>query len=447
VTQRSKKIILIFGDGLVLYLALWFTLLIRYQVVPDAERWLQHLGPFTILFLIWLLIFYISGLYAIAVTRNNAKFFILLSQSMLTNAAIGAIFFYLTPFVDISPKTNFVISLVLSTLLLVFWRQFFNRVVGSKSFQTNTLIIGESTEVAELIHELDLRPQLGYKIIKQISPSTILSDPNFDLKDLVHKYQVKTIAVEPLSLHSQTMVDQLFKIISLRLRVVDLANFAEEISGKIPVQTIGQAWFLENLNLGRQNTYEQLKRLFDLITALLILVVSIWFWPLVALAIKATSPGPVLFKQKRIGFMNQGFMAIKFRTMVEEADKYGPEWAKPGDPRITKLGRLMRKTRIDEIPQLWNIIRNEMSFVGPRPERPEFVSRLRVKIPFYDERHLVKPGLTGWDQISGTYHSASPEDTLEKLQYDLYYIKNRSLVLDLAIILKTIKTIISRSGT
>jgi len=155
---------------------------------------------------------------------------------------------------------------------------------------------------------------------------------------------------------------------------------------------------------------------------------------------------PVIFKQKRTGLLGQPFLAMKFRSMVKEAEKSGPQWAQKNDPRVTRLGSILRKTRLDEIPQLLNIIRGEMSFVGPRPERPVFVETLRQKIPFYNERHLVKPGLTGWAQISFPY-GASEADALEKLQYDLYYIKNRSLIFDLAIILKTIKTVLSLEGS
>ena len=445
-SQRFKKILLLGGDIAVLYVSLWLTLLIRYQALPESERWLQHFWPFTIVYFIWLVVFYINGLYSITTTRNDFKFFTSLFQAMLANASLGAVFFYLTPFVSISPKTNFVISLVLGFALVALWRQLFNIFIGAKGRRMKTLLIGESSQIDELTSFLDNHPQLGYKVAKTISPTEVLNNSDFDLKKLIEQHQIKVVAAENIALRSQTMVDQLFKIIPLKLKVLDLANFAEEVSGKIPISSIGQVWFLENLNLSSQNSYEIAKRVFDIITSILLLILLSWLIPLIALAIWLNMGSPVIFKQKRTGLLGQPFLAMKFRSMVKEAEKSGPQWAQKNDPRVTRLGSILRKTRLDEIPQLLNIIRGEMSFVGPRPERPVFVETLRQKIPFYNERHLVKPGLTGWAQISFPY-GASEADALEKLQYDLYYIKNRSLIFDLAIILKTIKTVLSLEGS
>jgi len=169
------------------------------------------------------------------------------------------------------------------------------------------------------------------------------------------------------------------------------------------------------------------------------------FLPFIYAAVKLNSPGPFLFMQQRTGKSNRKFMAVKIRTMSKNAEHNGPQWAVKNDPRVTRSGRIMRKMRIDEIPQLINVLRGEMSFIGPRPERPEFIEKLEKKIPYYNERLLVKPGLTGWAQINFPY-GASEKDALDKLQYDLYYIKNRSFILDLSIVLKTIKTVLSAGG-
>jgi sugar transferase (PEP-CTERM system associated) len=444
-SQRLKKVLLLGGDIVVLYVSLWLTLLIRYQVLPDSERWLQHFWPFTVVYVIWLVVFYINGLYSITITRNDFKFFTSLGQAMLANASLGAIFFYLTPFVGISPKTNFIISLVLGFAMVALWRQLVNIFIGAKGRRMKTLLIGESSQLDELTKFLNSHPQLGYKVAKTISPTEVLNSPDFDLKKLIEQHQIKVVAAENIALRSQTMVDQLFKIIPLKLKVLDLANFAEEVSGKIPISSIGQVWFLENLNLASQNTYELAKRAFDVFVSVFLLIVLSWLIPLIVLAILISMGRPVVFKQKRTGQLGNSFQAMKFRSMVQDAEKSGPQWAQKDDPRVTGLGKFLRKTRLDEIPQLFNVIWGEMSFVGPRPERPVFVETLREKIQFYNERHLVKPGLTGWAQINFPY-GASEADALEKLQYDLYYVKNRSLVFDLSIILKTIKTILSASG-
>jgi len=268
-SQQLKKYLLLIGDLLVLYFSLWLTLLIRYQALPSPDRWEQHFGPFTIVYIIWVVVFYIAGLYSIAVTRNDTKFFGNLAQSMLVNAGLAAVFFYVMPFVEISPKTNFVINLVLATALIMLWRQLSNRLIGSKTLMFNTMLIGESTQLEDLISELARRPQLGYRIVKTIRPSEVMNNSDFNLKRLIEQHQVKVVAAEPIALRSQTMVDQLFKIIPLKLKVVDLANFSEEVTGKIPVNSIGQVWFLENLKLASQASYEIIKRVTDFVGAIL----------------------------------------------------------------------------------------------------------------------------------------------------------------------------------
>ncbi len=202
---------------------------------------------------------------------------------------------------------------------------------------------------------------------------------------------------------------------------------------------------MENLREGEKNFYEFFKRISDIVLAIIALVISLPFLPILALLIKLDSPGPVFFTQIRTGRGGKNFLAIKLRTMIKDAEKHGAEWAKENDPRITRLGKFLRKTRIDEIPQLFNIIRGEMSFIGPRPERPEFIKTLEQHIPFYKERLIVRPGLTGWAQVNFPY-GASIEDALQKMQYDLYYIKNRSFILDLSIVLKTIKIVLLGGG-
>ena len=214
---------------------------------------------------------------------------------------------------------------------------------------------------------------------------------------------------------------------------------------KVPLEAISQLWFLENISRGEKRLYEFLKRLTDISLAIIGGIVFAVLYPFIALAIKWETEGPVFYKQSRIGKGGKIFEVIKFRTMIKEAEKYGAVWATKNDQRVTKAGRFLRKTRLDELAQVINILKGEMSVVGPRAERPEFVEKLKKEIPFYDERLLVRPGLTGWAQINYGKDLDS-NDTKEKLQYDLYYIKNRSLTIDLAVILKTIKTVLSATG-
>ncbi len=236
----------------------------------------------------------------------------------------------------------------------------------------------------------------------------------------------------------------LFACLPLNLNIISLSHFYEAVTGRVPIEAINQMWFLENLSKGNKSYFNAIKRIMDIVLALGILIITAIFWLFIGLIIKIESKGPIFFKQIRAGKNSRLFTMIKFRTMTEDGNDRNPTAV--NDRRVTALGSFLRKTRIDEIPQVINVLIGDMSFVGPRAERPELIGQLEQDIPFYRERMLVKPGLTGWDQISGEYHSPSRADTLKKLQYDLFYIKNRSLYLDLSIILKTIATVLSRSG-
>jgi sugar transferase (PEP-CTERM system associated) len=230
------------------------------------------------------------------------------------------------------------------------------------------------------------------------------------------------------------------------IAIVDGLSFYEQLTGKLMVENINPSWFVFSDGFRLTPFMRSYKRMFDLIFSTFGILVTLPLLPLVALAIKVTSPGPVLFKQVRVGNGEKPFLILKFRTMKEDAEKMtGAVWAQENDPRVTPIGKFLRKTRLDEIPQLFNVIKGDMSFVGPRPERPEFVEKLDQAIPYYSNRHCVKPGITGWAQVKYPY-GASEKDALEKLRFDLFYIKNYTLSLDLLIILETIKVILFGRG-
>jgi sugar transferase (PEP-CTERM system associated) len=226
-----------------------------------------------------------------------------------------------------------------------------------------------------------------------------------------------------------------------------LPSLYEKYTGKIAVENLRPSWLIFSDGFRKSHLLTVSKRALDIAASLTGLILGAPIMALVALAVKLTSAGPVLYHQTRVGLNGHHFTVHKFRTMRVDAEAAtGPVWAsKTGDPRVTVIGHLLRRTRLDEMPQLWNVLIGEMSFVGPRPERPEFVGELSRQIPYYRQRHFVRPGITGWAQVRYTY-GASVEDALQKLQYDLYYIKNFSISLDLFIILQTIKTVLLRSG-
>lgn len=223
-----------------------------------------------------------------------------------------------------------------------------------------------------------------------------------------------------------------------RCRVTDQATFVEKLLGEVPVESITAEWFLR-ADVQNRGNYEAVSRVMSVGAAALGLLLSLPLWPLIALLVRLDSPGPVLFKQLRVGHHGRIFTMYKFRTMRQDAEKDGARWAEPNDTRVTRIGRFLRNSRLDELPQLWNILRGDMALVGPRPERPEFVSNLEQILPHYRLRHLTRPGLTGWAQIHYGY-GASIADSHRKLCYDLYYLKHRSLEFDVAVLIRTFGT-------
>ena len=327
----------------------------------------------------------------------------------------------------------------------------YNRLLLSSALLNNILVIGETQESQYLTKYIDDHPQLGFQIKKVARPKEI--ELVFDLIESVVQHKIQTIvsAIDP---HKDVnLVRNLYHCLPLNITLYELPTFYEKITGKVPTSAIEEVWFLENLMREKKKVYESGKRLLDIFYALVIGLATLPLYPFIALAIKADSRGPVFFRQKRVGENSQIFNAIKFRSMFAltpdgSAEKNGAQWSQKNDPRVTRVGKFLRASHLDELPQLLNVLLGDMSFVGPRPERPEFVFgvNLQRQIPFYQMRHLVRPGLTGWAQIKFQY-GASIEDSVEKLQYDLFYIKNCSFILDLQIILKTIKIVLSGKGS
>ena len=453
---KIKKISLFIGDVFILYFSLWLTLLVRYNEAVTAERWAQHFIPFTLIFILWIIVFYITSFYDLSLAKNNTIFFANFFKSISWCVGLAIAFFYLFD-AGIAPKTNLFIQLLIFTLLLIIWRQLFNKLAGATALQSNVLILGHSPTIIDLASEINNKPQLGFKVVaitrdgQLLLPETDLPEninfietPN-SLKQLIIEEKISTIIAGTDIRQDQKLIADLYDCLSEKITIFDLPTFLEKFTGKIPVNAIGQIWFLENLNEESKSIYQISKRVMDILIASVLLVLTLVFIPFIYAVVSLNSPGPFLFKQTRTGKNNKSFLAVKIRSMNKKAETNGPQWAQKNDPRITRSGKFMRKTRIDEIPQLFNILKGEMSFIGPRPERPEFVTQLAEKIPFYNQRHLIKPGLSGWAQINFPY-GASEQDALEKLQYDLYYIKNRSFFLDLSILLKTIKTVLSGGG-
>src|SRR3989338_662258 len=437
---KTKRLILLIGDIGFFYLALYLTLIVRYGYPLEAWIWTRHFMPFTLVFSVWIIVFLINDFYDLKISYNITNLLNSLAKTFIINAVMAVVIFYfIAPFIDsIKPQRVLIIDLLIVFILIFLWRRIFYKFIKSSTIANRVLIIGRNKLSEELEEQIKRRPQLGYQVI-------ILENLPADLNKFCKELEID-ILVSALDLKDGLVSHKIFDCLSLEIDVYNISSFYEQITNKIPVEYIEHGWFLENLAEHSKKFYEITKRIADLILASIGLVIALVPVPIMALIIKLESPGPVIFKQIRTGKNGKPFTAMKFRSMINRAEKNGAEWAQKNDPRVTKFGSLMRKTRLDEIPQLINIVRGEMSFVGPRPERPEFIEILEKEIPFYKERLLVKPGLAGWAQLNGPAYGGSQEESLEKLKYDLYYIKNRSLFLDLSVILKTIRVVFSGRG-
>lgn len=468
-----KTILLAVGDAAVSLVALFAALLARHGGVPDLS--LLHLWLFAAPFLLplWLAGFVVFGLYDLRAAKNEPRFFEKLARALAFNFVVTALLFYLVPEFGIRPLvTLFLIFLILSVLIFA-WRAASNALAVRLS-KERVLFLGLNDEVAELVRFLTENPQLGFVPAAAIldgngasavgipdTPGLKVLASGSDLETIVRAHAIDRIVASHGLNRTKALVRSLFSIVPLGVVVTDFPRFYESVRGRIPVSLLNEAWFIENLAGAKRPKYEFGKRILDLILAAAFGMATLLLLLPIALAIAASThsalfgyrrrrarpgDGIIFFRQERMGKNSRYFNFLKFRSQVLGAERMGGEKSGDGpDPRAYPLGTFLRKTYLDELPQIWNVIRGEMSFVGPRPERPEFVAELEREIPFYRMRELVLPGITGWAQIN-MENDASVSDAPLKLQYDLYYIKNRSLALDLAILLKTALKLLQRSG-
>lgn len=451
-----KLLILFLGDIGLLYFALVASLFLRYYPEPGWLLIDRHIIPFGIIFAVWIVFFNAFGLYDLKFMKNGKMFLYRILRLMLTNTILAIILFYFFPF-TIEPRRNLLIIAILTTALIALWRYIFNFFL-IKTPASRILFFGLDREMNELAEYLLQNRQLGLKPIGFISETAsipvlsaeFLSLPFYkltekSLKEIAQDTRADSIIISREIKENKTLTKILFQVIPLGIGVVEFAKFHEMVTGKIPYSLIGEIWFLENLIGIKKGLYDSLKRTSDIALSLIFIVPALFILPLAALAIKLESRGPVFFRQKRVGKNGKEFWLVKFRSMVKDAEKMSGFKGEGVDPRHTRIGAFLRKSYLDELPQIFNIFRGEMSFVGPRPERPEYVAELKQKISFYEMRLLVLPGITGWAQIN-MENDASVEDAPEKIQYDLYYIKNRTFILDLLIIIRTIFAILGRQG-
>ncbi len=429
-TLNLRKILLFLGDAVCLYLALLGMVFFGFWNEFNWEVFSFHLIPFSILYLFWLIIFYTFGLYDLKITRTSFSFYPKFIGATATCLVLGIVFFYLTPFFEITPRTNLALNILIFGILFGGWRKLFYLLFSSRLLN-RIAIVGKNSQLPELTKEIIARPYLGYNLVTL--------DLNQNLFSQIQEKKIDTLIV-PTSLNSNSKLSEsLYQCLPARISFINWTHAYESICEKVPVSLVAQTWFLENLREGEKILYDNIKKLTDLILASTLLLITFPLWLLIALAIKLEDKGPIFYRQKRIGKDKNPFSLFKFRSMRSEAEKStGPVWAQKDDSRVTKVGKILRNTHLDELPQMINVLKGELSLVGPRPERPEFVEQLEKEVPHYHIRHLIKPGFTGWAQTKFRY-GRSITDSQEKLQYDLYYLKNRNPLLDLGILLKTLQ--------
>lgn len=444
ISGKKQTLALFLGDVVLLYFSLWLSLALRYWSLPSSYYWQLHFWPFTIIIGVWLLVFFISGLYEKHTLILKSRLPSTVFNTQIANSFIAVLFFYFIPYFGIAPKTNLFIYLILSFGFVLLWRIYGDRILHPLVKQKG-IIVGSGEEMRELLEEVNNNPRYGLRFISSIDLNKITGvDFQDEILSRVYAEEVQIIAVDLKNEKVEPILPHLYNLIFSRVKFIDMYKIYEDLFDRVPFSLVRYNWFLENISTESRITYDILKRMMDISVSLIGGVISFVFYPFVYLAIKLDDGGNIFFEQERIGKNNKIIKVKKFRSMSQQSGD-----TERREVKVTRIGKWLRKLRIDELPQLWNIFKGDMSLIGPRPEIPSLVKHYEGEIPYYNIRHLIKPGLSGWAQL---YHSDPPkvnadsEKTRRKLSYDLYYIKNRSLMLDLKIALKTIKALLSRSG-
>jgi sugar transferase (PEP-CTERM system associated) len=458
-TRFSPRILwLILADAAIIYGGVILAMYLRlgfsgseYQL-NERNGWLKIvLASF-----VCLLILYFYDLYDYMVMTNRRELMLRLVQALGIGWAILALMFYVAPPLLIGRGVS-VISVPLVLVLLLGWRIFIHILTGHPDIGEKILVVGTGKTAMDTAEAVWQRRDAGYRIVGFVSengakPGQPIGESEIvgsaiNLESIIKHEKVDRVVIAVRERRGAFPTETLLKMsLAGEVSIEECTSFFERITGQVHVDMLRPSWLIF---AGRQRD-SRLKSAFretvHRILGLIGLVLSFPIGVLTAVLIKLESRGPIFYRQQRLGKNGRVFNVIKFRSMKTDAEADGkPVWAASNDERTTFVGRFIRKVRIDEIPQFWNILKGEMSFVGPRPERPHFVEQLAREIPFYEHRHLVAPGLTGWAQIKYPY-GASVDDARQKLQYDLYYIKNQSLALDLVIVFDTIKTVLFRQN-
>jgi sugar transferase (PEP-CTERM system associated) len=455
---NARTLLLLLVEAMLLFTGLIVAVYIRLGVVGAEDTLINHNGFYkAALFTVFCLAsFYLFDLYDFVVIHDRHELILRLLQALGLAWVALALVFYAIPQAMIGRGVS-LISVPLALFMMVGWRLAVHWVLGHPNLGERILIVGSGPFAVEIARETIERSDAGFRVVGFVDNDPALLGKSLinpkvigltsELAGLVKREGIDRIVVAIGDRRGQFPTQELLRLsLSGDVSIEESASFYERLTGRVLLDMIRPSWLIFS-GRGRRRRFNEgirtaMHRCVALIGALLSFPIAI----VTAILIKLESRGPVLYRQERLGKNGRPFTLMKFRSMRTDAEKDGPVWAKSDDERMTGVGRIIRKIRVDEIPQFWNILRGDMSFVGPRPERPHFVAQLAQEIPYYEQRHLIAPGLTGWAQIKYPY-GASIEDAKQKLQYDLYYIKNQSLTLDATIMFETIKTIVFGRGT
>jgi sugar transferase (PEP-CTERM system associated) len=443
-------------EGVIFFFSPYIAAHLRFHGESWAEDALGSMLPRGVLFAAVLFISVAAmGLYNSRQRSRLPGVIARVAASLIGGGMFITIIFYVFPQLHIG-RGALLISLVIAFAGSVMARVVFDTVVDENLFKRRVLVYGAGRRAASIARLRRRSDRRGFMVVGYVPaegdegndvPATERLPTDVDLLTLCEQYRVDEIVVAMDDRRRQFPMDQLLECRLEGVEILELVTFLERETGKVRLDLLNPSWMIFSEGFGRGRIHDTMERAFDIIASLILLVVASPVMLATALAIKI-SEGPkatIFYRQVRVGQYGRPFRLLKFRSMREDAEKDGAQWASKNDSRVTKIGSFIRLTRIDELPQILNVLRGEMSFVGPRPERPEFVEKLEERIPYYRERHTIKPGITGWAQLCYPYGS-SEQDATEKLQYDLFYVKNHSLLFYLAILVQTVEVIVWRKG-
>jgi exopolysaccharide biosynthesis polyprenyl glycosylphosphotransferase len=441
-----ESILLFAGDVVIFYASLLLTLIIRYAELPHSHLIELHAWPFGIVFVVWALVYYVSGLYGKHTLVLKSRLPTIILNAQVVNSILAVSFFYFIPYFVVTPKVTLFIHLGISFALILAWRIYGHPMLGFRRKQ-KALLIGSGGEMRELYEEVNRNARYNLVFSQYIDLKTIgVLDIQSEVIRYVYSNNIGVMVVDFSDERIEPLLPHLYNLIFAHVRFIDMHRVYEDIFDRVPLSLLHYSWFMENISLSPSIAYDILKRIMDMVLALVLGIAGFLLFPFIAIAIKIDDGGPVFVLQKRVGRNNHHNILIKFRTMTfNDAGRWGDK----NYNEVTRVGSFLRRTRLDELPQLWNVLKGDLSLIGPRPEFPRAVKEYENQIPYYGVRHLIKPGLSGWAQIhhdKHPHHIVDIKETKNKLSFDLYYIKNRSFMLDLKIAIKTLRILMSRSG-